>query len=150
MSLERRLRALVVDDDPGVRKFVAHVLVLEGFSVTIADASEALSALAHGDRFDLLVTDYEMPRITGVALAGEFREVCPDSRIVVMTGNMYEVVSRADLHNVADHVLEKPFGLECLRTIVLEVRERLATGGACDGRSPAAPKLPRRFGIDDP
>lgn len=147
MSLERKLTALVVDDDPGVREFVAHVLALEGFSVAALDASEALTRLDRGDRFDLLVTDYEMPRITGVELAGEFRKVCPESRVVVMTGNMHEAILCADLHAVTNRVLEKPFGLECLRTIVLEIRERLAPSEARDGRFPDARKPPRRFGI---
>lgn len=125
MCFQRRLEALVVEDDPGVRKFVQHVLALEGFSVAgAADAPEALDHLAAGHQFDLLVTDYEMPRITGMVLAVEFRKYCSDARVVLMTGAVQELTWPGELHGAFDHLLEKPFGLECLRSILLEVREK--------------------------
>lgn len=147
MSFQRRLEALVVEDDPGVRRFVNHVLALEGFSVaSAADASEAFDHLAAGHRFDLLVTDYEMPRITGMVLAVEFRKYCPDARVVLMTGAIHKLTWPADLHGAFDHLLEKPFGLERLRSILLEVREKFRPGRADDGRSSDAKRLPGRSG----
>lgn len=148
MSFQRRPEALVVEDDPGVRGFLNHVLALEGFSVdSAADAFEALDHLAAGHRFDLLVTDHEMPRITGLVLAAEFRKYCPTAQVVLMTGAVQELTWPADLHGAFDHLLEKPFGLELLRSILLEVRERCRPGRTRAGRSPDSQYQPGRFEI---
>lgn len=76
-----------MEEDPGVQRFVKHILALKGFSVAgAADASEALDHLAAGHRFDLLMTDYEMPRNARMVLTVEFRKYCPDTRGVLITG----------------------------------------------------------------
>jgi CheY-like chemotaxis protein len=66
--------ALVVDDQPLVRHFLSTVLRREGWSVR--EAWDAVSALAVSDaeKIDLLVTDYDMPAVTGVALARTLRK----------------------------------------------------------------------------
>lgn len=114
--------ALVVEDDPGVGKLVRDVLRIEGFSVTSAEsASEAFVHLSSRGHFDLLITDYELQRVTGLALAREAREHHPGTRIVLMTGSLLDSALLADILSVADQFLEKPFGLEELRSVALSV-----------------------------
>ena len=64
------LRALVVDDDETYREYVASLVSRFGFDVTAcADGAEALDALSSGaEPFDLLVVDFEMPRLSGLDL----------------------------------------------------------------------------------
>jgi DNA-binding response OmpR family regulator len=66
--------ALVVDDQPLVRRFLSTVLRRQGWAVR--EAWDAVSAVAVSDaeKIDLLVTDYDMPTVTGVALARTLRE----------------------------------------------------------------------------
>lgn len=66
--------ALVVDDQPLVRRFLSAVLRRQGWAVR--EAWDAISAVAVSDAeaLDLLVTDYDMPTVTGVALARTLRE----------------------------------------------------------------------------
>lgn len=124
MSGGRCLTALVVEEDPGVRKLVGDVLRIEGFSVTSAgSASEAFVHLSSCGHFDLLITDFEMRRVTGLALAREVRKHHPGTRIVLMSGSMPDSVLLADFVSVADYFLEKPFGLDELRSVVLFVPE---------------------------
>lgn len=119
---EGRLTALVVEDDPGVRRLVGDVLRIEGFSVTSAEsASEAFDHLSSRGHFDLLITDYELQRMTGLALAREARDHHPGTRIVLMSGSMLDSALLADILSVADQFLEKPFGLEELRSVALSV-----------------------------
>jgi DNA-binding response OmpR family regulator len=74
-GLERGLREriLVADDSPAVRHLVADALTRQGFTVvTAADGLEALDR-ARESRIDLLVTDYDMPRMTGFELVHALR-----------------------------------------------------------------------------
>jgi two-component system, OmpR family, response regulator len=63
-----RQRILVVDDDPLIRQLNSEVLIYSGYQVDAADdGAAAWDALLVND-YDLLVTDNDMPKVTGVAL----------------------------------------------------------------------------------
>ncbi len=67
----RRRRVLVVDDDPGVREMLLYVLQSRGFHAEGAeDGVQALARLQHAE-FQVIVTDYQMPRLDGLALLRE-------------------------------------------------------------------------------
>jgi DNA-binding response OmpR family regulator len=79
--------ALVVDDEPLVRRFVSSVLRRRGWSVLEADGAEGALAIADVGPVDLLVTDYEMPDVTGAVLARQFRERDEDLPILMVSGH---------------------------------------------------------------
>ena len=66
---------LVVDDTRSMRKMVA--AVLQGAGYEVAEAGDGIEALdlAKGRRFDLVVTDHNMPRMDGVTLVRELRSL---------------------------------------------------------------------------
>jgi chemosensory pili system protein ChpA (sensor histidine kinase/response regulator) len=69
----RKGRVLLVDDSISVRKFVGHMLEKAGFDVTTAnDGADALTRLGER-RFDVMVTDLEMPRLNGYELLEDVR-----------------------------------------------------------------------------
>jgi two-component system C4-dicarboxylate transport response regulator DctD len=90
--------ALVVDDEPLIRRFVSTVLRREGWSVL--EASDALSALAlaQDEPPDLLVTDFDMPNVTGTALAERLREVDRDLPVLLVSGHPDAALSIRGLH----------------------------------------------------
>jgi len=66
----RKYKILVVDDDPDIREIVVSFLSSEGHLCHVAkDGAEALDK-THNDHFDALITDFRMPRMNGIALAG--------------------------------------------------------------------------------
>jgi DNA-binding response OmpR family regulator len=77
----------VVDDQPFVRRFLSTVLRRQGWSVR--EASDAVSAIAVSDAgpIDLLITDYEMPVVTGVALAVTLRKRHLDLPVLMVSGH---------------------------------------------------------------
>jgi PAS domain S-box-containing protein len=117
---ERRLSVLAVDDDPLV--LTNTVLMLEDLGHDVKEAhsaSEALQILSESP-FDLLITDYAMPRMTGTELATIVAEKWPRTRVVLATGY-------ADLPSggsLAGERLSKPF-----TQIQLEQVTRRATAG---------------------
>ncbi|HMI92586.1 MAG TPA: ATP-binding protein, partial [Polyangiales bacterium] len=84
----RQGRLLLVDDEPAVLSVCKELLVVLGYEVTaVADAHEALQLVAAGpDRFDGMVTDQSMPKMTGVELAHAIWRVRPQLPVVLTTG----------------------------------------------------------------
>ncbi|HEY2748869.1 MAG TPA: response regulator, partial [Polyangia bacterium] len=64
----QREKILVVDDSPAIRHLIADALGRQGFAVTVADDGQAALERARDERFDMVVTDYDMPRLTGFEL----------------------------------------------------------------------------------
>ena len=61
-------RILYAEDDPVQRGLSVRILTLSGYAVTsVEDGLQAWAAL-HSDRYDLLITDNNMPRMTGLEL----------------------------------------------------------------------------------
>jgi PAS domain S-box-containing protein len=118
-------RILVVEDDPMVRDFTAGTLVSLGYRVTgVADATEALRALATDGPFDLVFSDVVMPgSIDGRAMASEIAARHPGLPVVLATGY-------ADIEHIGATTrfrpLAKPYTrrqlAEALRTAIDAVR----------------------------
>jgi CheY-like chemotaxis protein len=81
------LRVLLVDDDFLIAMSSVDMLVDLGHEVVEAHSGkEALAHLAGDGRFDLLITDYSMPEMTGGELAKAARRLFPDLPILVASG----------------------------------------------------------------
>src|SRR6185312_3606748 len=80
-------RILVVDDEEGVRSFLAEALSADGHTVTpLGDVAPALDALARGDH-DLLLTDLRMPGGEGMEIVRRARQDRPDLPVIVLTAH---------------------------------------------------------------
>jgi CheY-like chemotaxis protein len=79
---------LVCDDDEGVRRLMADVLGLRGYTILhAADGREALAVVEAWSRpIDLLVTDLVMPGFGGVELASELRKRYPHIHVLYVSG----------------------------------------------------------------
>ena len=84
---DRSLSILLVDDEELVRNGTAEMLRDLGHTVTeAAGGLEALARIDDGLSFDLLVTDYKMPRMNGAELAKRIRALRPRTPILLITG----------------------------------------------------------------
>src|SRR5438552_19186914 len=76
-------RILIVDDEPGVRDYVAEVLREAGFVVAAArDGLEAMRKIEAGEQFDLVLTDIRMPGLDGFELVRRAKQGSPDLRVL--------------------------------------------------------------------
>jgi CheY-like chemotaxis protein len=103
----RETTILVADDDSAVLSFLADVLRRHEFSVvTASDGAQALDrARDHGDRIDLLLTDFEMPHMNGIQLAATIRQFLPHIVVILMSGSS----SKDAVTGGASMFLRKPF-----------------------------------------
>jgi putative two-component system response regulator len=102
---------LVVDDEPGVTRFLKHLLEADGHEVGVAhDGREALAAVG-GRRPDLIVLDLDMPGLGGFEVCRQLKED-PDTRllpVLVLTGRDASSARVAAWELGADEFLGKPF-----------------------------------------
>ncbi|HET8539625.1 MAG TPA: PAS domain S-box protein [Anaeromyxobacter sp.] len=122
-SAGRRGRVLVVDDEPAVAAAVRRVLAPQHDVVVRGSAEEALDAIGRGERFDAILCDLMMPRMTGMELHAALARTAPDqaSRMVVLTGGAFTEGAREFLDRVPLPRCEKPFDVAGLREVVRKV-----------------------------
>ena len=113
---------LVVEDDRLNRSLICKVLRNAGHQVVEAcDGAEALELL-NAQRFDLVITDFMMPRLNGLKLVEQLHPLQPRLPIIFVTGYLSAISGKAILDNVAE-VIPKPFELDVLRSTVQRVLE---------------------------
>lgn len=79
-------KILIVDDEENMRFLLKEELSEEGFLViTAASAEEALGLFEKHSDISLVTIDIEMPKISGLELAGMLRNKKPDLRIILLT-----------------------------------------------------------------
>ena len=78
---------LVVDDEEGVRSFVAEALETAGHRVTQAADGDAAARLLEERSFQLLVTDLKMPGLDGMALLRKVKAEQPETEVLVLTAH---------------------------------------------------------------
>lgn len=82
-----RMKILVVDDDALIAMSTVDMLEDLGHEVLGVDSGQrALEILGNGESFDLMITDYAMPKMTGAQLACKVRELRPNMPVLLATG----------------------------------------------------------------
>jgi two-component system cell cycle sensor histidine kinase/response regulator CckA len=112
---EGKRTILVVDDEPATLKLISGILE-SSYKVLIANNGQ--EALQHSrsspDEICLLLSDFQMPGMTGIALATEMTEQRPNIKVLLMSGFTGGML----VLNEGWHFLPKPFIPSQLRTLV--------------------------------
>jgi two-component system, cell cycle sensor histidine kinase and response regulator CckA len=115
----RTLRALVVDDEEPVRKFVDRVLRDAGYQTTMAGGGqEALLAVQNMPSVDILVTDLMMPQMTGDELARRLRQHEAGVKVLYLTGYSDKLFKEKVTLWQDEAFLDKPCSVQGLRQAV--------------------------------
>ena len=112
---------LVVDDEPLVCDALKMMLSFDGHRVEAAgNAAEALALFEKG-KFDLVITDFDMPVMKGDQLAATIKERAPSQPVVMITAYTEKLQSSRKPLPGVDLLLSKPFLLEDLRQAIAKV-----------------------------
>lgn len=120
---QTRLRAIIADDDPLVRRTIRDALQAEGFAVA-ADATNGREAveLALHYRPDVVLMDIVMPEMDGIEAAQRIAEAAPEVRIVMLSRNEDDELGLLGLKAGASGYLTKDIDIfrlpEILRGVV--------------------------------
>ena len=125
LSAPRKLRVVLVDDEPSILKTWKAILEAHDFDVIGCErAPQALSAIAAG--CDCVLTDYHMPDMTGIEIIRAARPYS-NAKFVVMTGNDSPKLRVAATAAGAACVFSKPAPIKS----VIEIIEKLCGKNSC-------------------
>ena len=117
-TIERHQRTiLVVDDDPAILKYVSGFLVDVDYHVLTASSGEAAlrQSRDYKGQIDLLLSDFQMPVMSGIELATQMSIERPELKVLMMSGFTGGML----VLNEGWHFLAKPFVPSQLRALIL-------------------------------
>jgi len=122
----RRLRLLLVDDDPILLRSLQETLESDGHVTTIANGgAEGIAvfqnAAKEGRRFDAVITDLGMPQIDGRKVAAAIKKADETMPVILLTGWGKRLVADGDVPPYVDRLVSKPPKLPALRRALAEV-----------------------------
>jgi len=106
----KSLRVLCAEDDPNVALILKYALETAGHQVECFNDGETAFARVISDMrsFDLVITDHQMPSLSGLRLVEKLREAKYPGRIIVHSSNLRETAASAYRALGVDHILRKP------------------------------------------
>jgi DNA-binding NtrC family response regulator len=136
--MNKPLNALVIDDDPQVRAFVANVLHDEGWETTEAESAEQAFELSAEQEWAAVFCDVRLGGADGFSVLRRFKEQSPETKVVLMTGHgSAGGALDATAFGAYDYLL-KPFGVEELQTLSSALQEQIASRRSSSSAKPYA------------
>ena len=123
-SIGPKFSILIVDDDRSFRSAVQTCFPANEYAVaTASDGRDALDRIEAG-RFDLVITDLQMPRMDGLTLIEFLCRRFPAMPLIVMTACTEKESYRRFLQNNSVNCLAKPFRKEALLSLAEKLLEK--------------------------
>jgi DNA-binding NtrC family response regulator len=120
------MHALVIDDEAGVRRFVAEVLREDGWDVSEAETAESAFERLHEERWSLVFCDVMLGGENGYAVLKRFHLEQPKAQVVLMTGHGSAAGALdATAFGAYDYLL-KPFSVNDVQIPSRAIRRRIA------------------------
>jgi YesN/AraC family two-component response regulator len=117
---------LVVDDEKMFRNLLFKTLQAKQYPVTVAADGEEALRLIEEKRFDLVISDLNMPRLGGIDLLKRVSKLSPDTAVIIITGFASLDTAIAALKEGAYDYITKPFQIEEILHAVERVREKIS------------------------
>ncbi len=132
--LPRRLRVLVVDENPTVRAVTARRLSHLGYDVALAENGFVTLNILVTSPFDIILLDMGMTLLSGVATMKKIRAsgMAGNAAFVMITGRSDSLAAVEALNAGADDLVVKPFDFDVLDVRLRHVSARAETLGALD------------------
>jgi PAS domain S-box-containing protein len=124
----RRLRILVVDDDPLLLKSMRDTLEADGHEVVVADGGKAgietfAAAQQRGEPFMVVISDLGMPYVDGSRVAATVKGLSPSTPVMLVTGWGQRINMEKDRPLHVDRVLSKPPKVADVRKALAELTD---------------------------
>ena len=121
MSESKTGKVLIVDDNDQMSSLLADILELFDYQAQQAkDGEEALRCLRE-DKYDLVITDLRMPKMSGTELLKLIKKVQPQLPVVVVSGFGPGNTQNLIINQQADGFLNKPFTVEQIEKILKDL-----------------------------
>lgn len=115
-------QVLIVDDEITITWLLRETLEqLSNCRIWTAAGGEDALTLCETTSFDLIITDYKMPGMDGLTLAGAIRRLQPDAVIVLLTGGSSEDICQRASALAIRKILNKPLRLSMIRQTISKI-----------------------------
>jgi two-component system response regulator PilR (NtrC family) len=113
-----KARILVVDDEESIREFLEIMLKKEGFEVTLAEDGKRAQELIKKKTFDMIISDLQMPNVTGIELLKFTKDYNSDIVFMMITAfGTTETAVEAMKLGAYDYIT-KPFKIDEVRIVI--------------------------------
>ena len=117
-------KALVVDDDKVTLELLTYQLTSEGFETLAADNGNTGLEYVRDNDFDIILTDLNLPDISGIEMVKRSKEISPQTEIIMVTGFGSTEKAIEATKAGAFHYVEKPVDFDELFLLVQKAVER--------------------------
>ncbi len=116
-------RILVLDDEANICEILHEFLTREGHAVTTARRADAGLECLRSSSFDVLITDLNMPGVSGWEVACRVREQYPETFIIMLTGWGSQVEQLNRRESIVNCILHKPIDFSLLTRVIASAEE---------------------------
>ena len=126
MTSDAKVRFMIVDDHPSIRKLCMTVGASVGFSCVEAESAVAALAQLENASPDIILADLMMPNMTGLEFLPRVKELLPRTEVAIMTGHAsIETAVQAMKLGAYDYIT-KPFRIEELKLLLQRMAEKIS------------------------
>jgi DNA-binding NtrC family response regulator len=122
--MKRQTNVLVVDDEKTVCNSCRKILTQEGYKVDVAVSGEEALKKVKDNGFDVIITDWKMPRIDGFEVTRKIKEEKPNVVVIMITGYPSVENSIKAIRSGVTDLVTKPFTPEELSDAMIRALEK--------------------------
>ena len=119
-----QIQILIVDDEPLIRKSLYEIMRIEGYRVQMAETGEAALGILKKEHIDVVVTDFQLPKMTGIQLLEEVKRWSPKTEVILVTGYGTIESAVAAMKKGAFDYITKPINDTEIKIIIQKLIER--------------------------
>lgn len=112
----RKIRILIVDDEPEILSLTSEVLMLRGYEIiTAKDGKSAFDIFSKDrDKIDLIITDIIMPNMDGKMLMESIHKIKPEMKFLFVSGYSENILGKKGISVNDDIFIQKPWTIDKL------------------------------------
>ena len=114
ITSNKKYSILLVDDNPHILELNREVLSEEGYQLTKATSGESAIEALEKQHFDMVITDINMGSVSGLTVLERAKELHPEAKVIVTTGNPNLEYAIEALRFHADDYILKPYSIHWL------------------------------------
>jgi len=111
-------KVLIIDDQPDILEVLTEIIEILGHEVVAISSGYNLDKKFQTNDFDLVVTDYQMPDMTGIDIARKIKIKYPGTKVYIISG-YHQILPEDKMSEYGvSGLLDKPFEIEELKRIL--------------------------------
>ena len=119
-----KIKILVVDDELSMREFLSILLEREGYDVSVAGSADEALRLIELSLFDLVLSDVQMPGLSGIELLSRIKQLSPETEVLMITAFSTAEHAVEAMRLGAYDYIAKPFKIEEIKQLVINALEK--------------------------